>query len=110
MLKKEIREKITKNSVLLEKYGLNELAWSREDAQDLIRDIMNDYIGILGGDVYVLKNDRLEALSDNWYCDLVDTEEDFKKSKIKALDYIKNYDIENNESIIFSITFTERLL
>lgn len=111
MLKQEIREKITKNSVSLERYGLNELAWSKEDAQNLILAIMNDYIGILGGDVYILNQDCLEPLSDNWCCEPIniETEGYYTRSKNESLNYIKNYPVGNNENIIFSITFTEKL-
>jgi hypothetical protein len=36
-------------SVSLERFGLNDLAWSRKDAQELINSIMKDEIEILGG-------------------------------------------------------------
>lgn len=37
-------------SLSLEKYGLNDFAWIKEDAQNLIRAIMKNHIGIFGGD------------------------------------------------------------
>ena len=49
MLKQEIKEKITQKSISLEEYGFNDLAWNKEDAEDLIHEIMKDEIGILGG-------------------------------------------------------------
>lgn len=48
-LKQEIKEKITQKSLSLEKYGLNDLAWNKENAKDLIQSIMKDHIGIRGG-------------------------------------------------------------
>lgn len=92
---------------------MSDFAWTKEDAQTLIRAIMRDHIGILGGDVYKLNQDRLEPLYDNWSCEPVDTEteeEYYSRSKIESLNYIENYAIENEENIIFSITFTEKLL
>lgn len=56
------KEKIIKKSLSLEKYGLNELAWNKENAKNLIRIIMKDPIGIVGGDVYKLTSNRLEPL------------------------------------------------
>ncbi len=113
MLKQEIKKKITQKSLSLEKYGLNDLAWSKEDATDLIQAIMKDRIGILGGDVYKLKSNRLEPLNDNWSCEPMSAESEeeyYVRSKTKSLNYIENYLIENGENIIFSITFTEKLI
>ena len=41
-------------AISLEGYGINDLAWSKEDAGRLIKEIMKDKIGIFGGDVYKL--------------------------------------------------------
>lgn len=110
MLRREILGKIMQNSISLEKYGLNDLAWSKEDAQNLIGAIMNDNVGILGGDIYKLNQDKLEILSDNWYCEPMKTAEDYMRSKVQSLNYIKKYPVEKDENIIFSITFTEQLI
>lgn len=42
MLNQKIKEKITRNPISLEKYGLNDLAWTQEAAKRLIHDIMED--------------------------------------------------------------------
>ena len=70
-----LREKIIKNSISLEKYGINNLAWSKVDAQQLIHLIDKDKIGIFGGDVYKLTS-TLESLSDNWSCEPAELESD----------------------------------
>ena len=90
MLENKIREKIIKNSISLEKYGINDFAWTKEDAKNLICMIQKDKIGILGGDVYRLTS-YLEALSDNWSCEpnRSESEEDFfVRSKEEYLKYI----------------------
>ena len=113
MLKQEIKEKIIQKSLTLEKYGLNDLAWGKEDAKDLIQALMKDHIGILGGDVYRLKLDRLEPVYDNWSCEPMKAESEeeyYARSKAESLNYIENYSIEHGENIIFSITFTEKLI
>ena len=112
MLKQEVKKKITQKSLSLERYGLNDLAWTKEDAKNLIRAIMRDRIGIFGGDVYKLNQDRLEPLYDNWCCEPMNTEteeEYYSRSKIESLNYIENYAVKNEENMIFSITFTEKL-
>jgi hypothetical protein len=112
MLKQEIKDKITEKSISLEGYGINDLAWSKEDAKSLINQIMKDKVGILGGDVYKLTPKRLEPLSDNWSCEPMETEPEedyYSRSKSESLKYIENYPIEPEEKIIFSITFTEKI-
>ncbi|NGX38072.1 MAG: hypothetical protein K1000chlam2_01243 [Chlamydiae bacterium] len=112
MLKQKIKEKIIQKAISLEKYGINDLAWSKEDAKSLINAIMKDEIGILGGDVYKLTLNRLEPLCDNWSCEPIGTgseEEYYSKSKSESLKYIENYPIQSGEEILFSITFTEKI-
>lgn len=111
MINKEIREKIIKNSISLEKYGINNLAWNQVDAQQLIHLINKDKIGIFGGDVYKLTS-TLESLSDNWSCEPTESEseEEFSsRSKEESLKYIKSYPVEKEEKILFSIIFTEKI-
>lgn len=110
-MKQEIKEKITQNSISLEEYGLNDLAWSKEDATNLINSIMKDRIGILGGDVYKLTSNRLEPLYDNWACEpsAAESEEEYYlRSKSEALKYIENHLVQAGENIVFSIIFTEK--
>lgn len=111
MIKNEIREKIIKNSVSLEKYGIDNFAWSKENALKLIHMIEKEKIGILGGDVYKLAS-NLEPLSDNWSCEPKETESEeefYIRSKKESLEYIENYSIEKEEKILFSIIFTEQI-
>ena len=113
MTEQNVEDKILQKSLSLEKYGLNDLAWNKVDAKKFIQAIMKDRIGILGGDVYKLKQDRLEPLYDNWSCEPQNTESEeeyYTRSKSESLNYIENYFVENGESVVFSITFTEKLI
>lgn len=110
-MKKEIKEKIIQKSIFLEGYGLNDLAWNKEDAKNLINSILKDKIGILGGDVYTLTSHRLEPLYDNWACEPRATESEeeyYLRSKLESLKYIENYLTQEKENVIFLITFTEK--
>lgn len=112
MLKNDIKEKIIKKAISLEKYGIDDLAWNKEDAENLIIEIMQDRIGILGGEVYQLTSKHFEPLYDNWFCEQADleSEEDYYvRSKSESLTYIKNYPVQPKEKIVFSITFTEKI-
>lgn len=104
----KLKNKIAKNALLLFDYGLNDLAWSREDALRLITSLMNEDIGVLGGDVYFLSLHKLRSLGDNWSCHPTEQEQlvDFYlRSKIETLRYIKEYP--QNAELVFSITFSE---
>ena len=108
----QIKEKIFNKAISLEKYGINNLAWNKEDAIALIDSIMCDKVGILGGDVYKLSSRRLEPLYDNWSFEPFKNEsqkEYHLRSKIESLKYIKSYPIQLTEIIIFSIIFTEEI-
>jgi len=110
MLKREIKEKLAQKSISLERYDIDDLAWTKEDAENLINTIMKDKIGILGGDVYKLTATRLEPLCDNWFCEPAKAESEeeyYLRSKVESLRYIKNYPIAAEEDIVFSITFTD---
>lgn len=112
MLTQKIKEKITQKSISLEKYGLNDLAWNKEDSIKLINEIIKDKIGILGGDVYKLTPGGLEILPENWSCEPTENESEeeyYLRSKSESINYIENYPTQMNEKIIFSITFTERI-
>ena len=106
----KIREKIKKASIKLESHGLNDLAWVKDDAIDLLDSILNDDIGVLGGDVYQIRAENIHPLYDNWHCEKEDSEtthEYFLRSKLEALKYIKNYPVNDNEQIVFVIVFSE---
>jgi len=113
MLQQKIKEKIIQNSISLQRFGLNELAWRKKDAQNFINDIMKDKIGILGGDVYKLTPKQLEPLCDNWSCEPIATESEenyHSRSKFESLKYIANYPVQKGEKILFSIIFTEKII
>ena len=105
-------EKIIEKVISLEEHGLNDLAWSKEDAINLIQSIMKDRVGILGGDVCELTSNRLKFCGDNWACRRIQTESEEAynlRSKIKSLQYIEKYPVPPNKKIIFVLVFTEQV-
>jgi hypothetical protein len=50
-MNENVKKKIIEKAIFLEKHGINDVAWKKEDAETLIKSIMKDKIGILGGDV-----------------------------------------------------------
>lgn len=109
MIDPKITEKLKNKVISLEGYDLNDLCWTKENAIQLIHSIMEDDIGIWGGDVYRMSQ-RPEPLYDNWCFEIEGSEsikEFYKRSKIGSLDYIEKYPAGPND--IFSIIFTERI-
>jgi len=75
----------------------------------MVQSILNDPIGILGGDVNRLSSHRLEPLYDNWYCEPLPQESEksfFVRGKEKTLQYISTYPVKDGDDIIFSVCFT----
>jgi hypothetical protein len=89
---------------------LNDFAWEKQDAIELIKSLMMDQIGILGGDVYQIITNELIPICDNWSCESIELQnEEFLKIKISSIKYLENYPILDGENIVFSIMFTEQL-
>jgi len=113
MLNEAIRNKIIKNSIPLDKYGIHEFAWIKKDAEKLILTIMDENIGILGGDIYKSTTSKLEPLSENWACEPTTSEtqqEYFHRSKLESLKYIRSFPLNPDEKILFAIIFTEQII
>lgn len=110
MIQECIRKKILEKTISLAEFGIRDLTWEKEDAENLIVSLMADDIGILGGDVYVIDSNHPIPTYDNWFSDPEKGElpkEYFLRSKKQALDYIQAYPIEQNQIFLFSIVFTE---
>ena len=106
-------KKIIDKAKSLNKFGIDDIAWGKKEAKNLIISLMEDDIGILGGDVYKLDSEHLISLGDGWATDPNEGESKqnyFSRSKMHALDYINRYPIKDSESILFAIVFTERIV
>ena len=111
MRKKEIENELFKKIISLEKFGLHDLAWEKEEAVKIVQLLINENAGILGGDVYHLVDDKLEFFGDNWSCKPNENEtkpEFFLRSKKNSLKYIEDYPLSSKGKAVFSITFTEQ--
>lgn len=110
MIKDKLKEKILKNTIKLDSFGMNDLTWEKETAKNLIISLLPDNIGILGGSVYKIDAGKFIPLYDNWHSlpDKQETQSEFDyRSKMKALDYIENYPVYPGEKILFSLVFTD---
>ncbi len=110
MIEENVKQKILKDAVSLSRFGVNDIFWEKENAKYLIISLMEDDIGILGGNVYKIDSKKLIPMYDNWFCESKQNEtkkEYFLRSKLIAFEYINKYTIYDDEKILFSIGFTE---
>jgi hypothetical protein len=113
MIEGKTREKILENAISLAAYGINDLAWERDDALHLLNSLLNDNVGVLGGDVYILKSNTLTPTYDNWYINEKSGEnltEFYLRSKIEARLYIESYPKNDLKNHVFSMVFNEVVL
>ncbi|MCH9633989.1 MAG: hypothetical protein S4CHLAM7_07230 [Chlamydiae bacterium] len=109
MIKKSLENKILKNSISLEKYSLNDFAWDKKSALDMLNSILNEDLGVLGGDVYQMTEKRLISNGENWFSEANEGEDKrafFLRSKLEAIKYIQQFPVGEEENIIFAIVFT----
>jgi immunity protein 40 of polymorphic toxin system len=64
-----IPKDMRKSELSLESIGVNDVAWSRKDAISIAWYIHNNNYAILGGDVLVIKNNKISYTYDNWSID-----------------------------------------
>jgi hypothetical protein len=113
VMNQETKKKILGTATFLDEYGFNDLAWGREDALAMIRSLLEDKIGILGGDACTLTQGALQFSGDNWICQTLENEtaeQFYMRSKLLSLAYIENYPVPSTPSemdLLFSVTFTE---
>ena len=110
-MKNFLERKISENAISLSEFGLQEFAWGKEAALQLVRSLLDEDVGILGGDVYEIKQEHLTPLYDNWSCEpeQSETKEDYiYRSKAVALSYISQYHIPAEEKVVFTMTFIEK--
>lgn len=99
----KINELLNKG-ISLQGIGINNWAFSKDDALDILNRFEELQVSILGGDVCELINNRIQPNYDNWYCNRLSNETDveFSKRSIKrAKDYIMDYNVDNPNQIFF---------
>ncbi len=109
MINKSLEDKILKNSISLKKYSLNDLAWDQKSALHMLDSILNEDLGVLGGDVYQLTAKGLVSNGENWFSKPHEEEERnafFTRSKIEAKKYIQEYPVDEGDNTVFAIVFT----
>lgn len=53
----------------LEELGLQEVAWTKADALELVAQLAGCQVAVLGGDVYNMSSGRVRPSYENWSCE-----------------------------------------
>jgi len=101
ILKDIIPEKMWSCGVVLDNLGVKEVAWDFFDVMKVIDILKQKRYTILGGDVYKMKDDKIEITYDNWYIDRnIATVEN---SIEKAEEYIEFYHQKQGEGYLYTL-------
>ena len=96
---------ILNKGIDLSDIGINNYAYSWDCIDDILMEIENLQLTILGGDVYAIGESELFLTFDSWYYNLTDTLSDCTLSIGKAREYIENYLSQNGKNFDFSFVF-----
>jgi len=104
---KFLQEELVSRAISLDEIGVNEVAWKRDDALEVLKALSEQKCVILGGDVLVIKETGIEYTYDNWFSDkkvkpLNDWSEKVRVSAEIARKYINKYH-EGKRSICYTI-------
>jgi hypothetical protein len=89
---------------LLEKVGVKEYGWNRNDALRVLEYLVKNNRIILGGDVLEIEEGIFKYTGDGWYFNSDDArtkQENVEASYTKASNYIKSYQTNNTGDYLF---------
>lgn len=101
---------IVSRAVPLASEGVEEIAWRREDALEVIRLARDAQLGILGGDVWMRQGSKWVPTYDTWACDRESNEslEAFAaRSCDKASAYLAEYPEGAQGAFVYVLVFAD---
>ena len=96
---------IIKSGINLEKIGINELAWEKNEINKIVRILRKEEIPVLGGDVYRIENGIIESTYDSWFLNNNGEDDFVEKSLDKTISYVEDYENNNHGKNIFVLVF-----
>ena len=98
-------QSVLSRGIPLKESGINNWAFDKEDALQVLCDLKSKGVPVFGGDVYEKKGTKIELGFDNWYCERNEHEDqsDFvERSILRAKSYITSYKPAVESNILFS--------
>ena len=105
----EIPEPLRSQGISLEDLDIDEVAWGKGDALEVIESLRGTKIAILGGDVYRSESWGLAPTYDSWLCDRMEGEQAFEyaqRTRHEARAYIETYGAGQDGNVLFSLRFS----
>ncbi len=99
---------MVKKSISLKMNGINDLAWYGKDALEAIEFLSNCGTLILGGDVYIISEQKIKLTYNNWYYIPVESkthQENIDAAKEHAVSYIQDFMQKNGNDYLYSIVY-----
>ncbi len=103
-------DELLSRMVSLEAIGVSDPAWRLPDAILLLGALRGSAVAVLGGDVYMQGNVRIEHAYANWYSERLSSEtlDQFAtRSQRKALEYLTEYAANNGEAFIVGLVMND---
>ena len=108
VLPRLIPEELAARSVSLDAIGFSSPGWSRADALQVLAALGPGSIGVLGGDVIRLENEKLRNTPDSWYSErrTGESRAEFAARSIRhAENYIQRYPDPDNGTVLYVFVF-----
>lgn len=102
---KEVENILKSGLSLKEEMGVNNWAFHKTEALNVLNELLKLQVPILGGDVCEKIDDVIQYNYDNWHCDRVknESENDYIERSIRHTQkYIENYPKKDSENIFFA--------
>lgn len=105
-----IANKYSINYYSLDELGVNSVAFEKREALQILENLKNEIIPIIGIDIYEMKEGIIDFSSnyDSWSCDRKEKESlsDFvKRSHKSAYEYVDNYNITDGFPLFDLVAF-----
>ncbi len=104
-------EALIKKAISLADLGVADLAWTRLDVFEIIKELSDPNVAVLGGDVLKKEDAKYKYTYDNWHCDIRQGEEwdDYaKRSRKETEEYLKIYPDTGDNVYVYSLVFTDK--
>lgn len=92
----------------LSELGINDVAYPKYEALRMISRFEEQGIPVLGGDVFLLKDNIPSLTYDNWYCDKNPQESNQEyviRSCKKAYEYVSTYKSDDSNKVLFTLVY-----
>jgi len=106
----EISPTLQSKAIELSHLHVTEVAWSRKDVIEIIRQLKGSKVGILGGDVLRKSGDNFKYEYSNWHVDRKSnetTEAYAERSLEETESYVRNFPDPDNGSVAYVLVFEE---